>query len=217
MKNIGLFGGTFDPVHRGHTELARCAMNLCDLGEVIFIPAAAPPHKKNSSVATFKHRVEMLKLAVSVEENFSISTIEETLASPNYTIDTLTLFLKNTIAPCNYFFIIGVDAFLEIHTWKDSEGVLSSVNFIVSAREGYISELFYAYMKNLCYSRKGSFWYNTKNGKKIYYLKSDIPDISSSKVREGLRQRNLSSDMIKPEVLKYMGEHRLYTTEIEVS
>lgn len=211
MKKTGLFGGTFDPVHVGHIELSQYAMKVCSLDEVVFIPAAAPPHKKNISITPFKYRVEMLKLAISGEENYSISTIEEKLVPPSFTIDTLNLFFQNQKGLNNYFFIIGIDAFLEIHTWKEYVKVLKSVNFIVSAREGFASELFYHYMINLCYSRNGSFWYNSQNGKKIYYLESDIPDISSSNVRESIKQENLSGGIINSEVLQYIYKLGLYT------
>lgn len=210
MKNTGLFGGTFDPVHKGHIELSRCAMKVCSLDEVVFIPAAAPPHKKNISITPFRYRVEMLKLAIRCEENFSISTIEEKLMPPSFTINTLDLLFKNQKGLTNYYFIIGIDAFLEIHTWKEYRKVLEAVNFIVSAREGHASELFYGYVTNLCYSRNGSFWYNSNNGRKIFYLKIGIPDISSSNVRESIQREKVSGDMIHSEVLQYIKEFGLY-------
>lgn len=216
MKSIGLFGGTFDPVHCGHIELARCANEVCNLDEVVFLPAAAPPHKENISITLFKHRVEMLKLAISADQNFSISTIEEKLVPPSFTIDTLKLFLKNRVVLQNYYFIIGVDAFLEIHTWKAFQKVLNRVNFIVSAREGYAAKIFLDYMTKLCYSSNGSFWYNSRNEKKIYYLEIDIPDISSSNVRESIKQENLPEDMLNRDVLQYIKDFRLYPSELDV-
>lgn len=211
MKNVGLFGGTFDPVHNGHIELARFAMTCCQLSELIFIPSASPPHKDRAGIASFQHRVEMLKLMVAAEKKFSISTIEEKLNPPSFTIDTLNLFLKYKKEPENFYFIIGVDAFVEIHTWKNYKEVLKSVNFIVSARQGYSRLSFEKYMNTLRYFLKGSVWHSYQSKKKIYYLREDVSDISSSDIREGIKGNNLRQGMISPAVLQYISTNGLYS------
>ncbi len=210
MKNVGLFGGTFDPIHNGHIELARYALNNCNLSEIIFIPTAVPPHKTNIKITSFKHRVAMLKLAIGVEQQFSISTIEEKLNQPSFSIDTICKIIENNEEQNEYYFLIGVDAFLEINTWKDSARVLNIINFIVSARQGYVPELYRKFMEDLHFTRKESFWYNSKSGRKNYYLDIDIPGISSSNLRESIQKRKISGDMINKEVFQYINRHQLY-------
>lgn len=211
MKALGLFGGTFNPVHRGHLELARHALNYCRLSEIVFIPAAVPPHKTKNTIVSFTHRVEMLKLAIGKEKNFSVSTVEKNLSYPNFTIDTLDQLTKNKNSFKEFFFIIGLDAFLEIHTWKDSEKVLNSVNFIVAARQGYSADKYYSYIGSLRYTKSDSFWYNAVTGKKIIYLDIEVPGISSSDVRNSIKQKKILTDLVNSKVLQYILKHQLYT------
>ncbi len=212
MKKTGLFGGTFDPIHYGHLELARNALRLCDLSEIVFIPSGVPPHKTGAEITPFQHRVKMLKLATRKDPGFSISTIEERLASPTFTVDTLNLFFRKKVTQ-DYYFILGVDAFLDIRTWKQFEKVLNGINFIVATRSGYAPELFYEFMKKLCYDRYKTFWCNKKSGMKTYFLDIEIPGISSSGVREGIKRNSLSAKLISPSVLKYITKHSLYSSE----
>ncbi len=134
MKRIGLFGGTFNPVHCGHLELAEYARKEINLEAVIFIPSASPPHKTAHHIELFEHRVKMLRLALKDSDYFSVSEVEGLLSSPSYSIDMLDQIVQNTTNVVEYYFIIGIDAFLEIHLWKQFEEVLNSVHFIVAAR-----------------------------------------------------------------------------------
>ncbi len=143
---IGLFGGTFDPVHLGHIALARAAREQCKLQKILFVPAAVPPHKQSQPLSSFIHRYAMLALATADEKAFIPSLIEaqpeeagarKTQPKPNYSVETVRRF-KRTLKPGDQlFFLIGIDAFAEIATWHEPEELLRECEFVVAGRPGY--------------------------------------------------------------------------------
>lgn len=145
--NIGLFGGTFDPVHKGHLALARAAMERCKLHHVYFVPANVPPHKQQRPLAPFVHRYAMLVLATSQDKCFVPSLLEAPEESgpvrrgrqekPNYTINTVRRMKQSLKASDRLFLLIGIDAFAEIASWHDAEALFGECAFIVAGRPGY--------------------------------------------------------------------------------
>jgi nicotinate-nucleotide adenylyltransferase len=138
--NVGLLGGTFDPIHRGHLAVARAAQQRFDLGRILFVPAGAPPHKQKQPLTPYAHRYAMVALATSGEKGFAPSDIEsyEQLGGkPSYSIDTVRRLKKQLKQSDRLFFIIGMDAFKEIATWRAPEELLKEVDFIVVSRPGY--------------------------------------------------------------------------------
>jgi nicotinate-nucleotide adenylyltransferase len=142
--NIGLFGGTFDPVHRGHIALAQAAMERCKLHRICFVPANLPPHKQKQSLAPFVHRFAMLALATATEKAFVPSLLEapdESGASkkekPNYTIDTVRRIKQSFKNSDQLFLLIGMDAFADIAKWHQAEALFRECEFIVAGRPGY--------------------------------------------------------------------------------
>src|ERR1700739_1155682 len=143
--NIGLFGGTFDPVHRGHLAVARAALERCKLHRVCFVPANLPPHKLRRPLAPFAHRYAMLALATADEKAFIPSLLEapeENGASrkpgkPNYTIDTVHRLKQTFKNSDRLFLLIGMDAFAEIATWHQAESLFRECEFIVAGRPGF--------------------------------------------------------------------------------
>jgi nicotinate-nucleotide adenylyltransferase len=144
---IGLFGGTFDPVHLGHIALARAAMEQCKLHKVLFVPASVPPHKQGQPLSPFIHRFAMLVLATAEEKAFVPSLLEapndetdnrrDRRAKPNFSLDTVRR-LKQLVKPGDQlFFLIGIDAFAEISQWHEPEQLLRECEFIVAGRPGY--------------------------------------------------------------------------------
>jgi nicotinate-nucleotide adenylyltransferase len=140
--NIGLFGGTFDPVHRGHVALARDAMERCKLHRICFVPAGVPPHKQQQPMAPFAHRFAMLALATAQEKAFVPSLLEAPDSSskkekPNYTIDTVRRLKQSLKNSDELFLLIGMDAFADIAKWHQAEALFRECKFIVAGRPGY--------------------------------------------------------------------------------
>jgi nicotinate-nucleotide adenylyltransferase len=145
--NIGLFGGTFDPVHRGHLALARAALERCKLHRIYFVPAGVPPHKQRQPLSPFLHRFTMLVLATAEEKAFVPSLVEAPeenqggrkaqAEKPNYTIDTVRRLKRSFKASDTLFLLIGMDAFGDIAKWHEAEALFREVEFIVAGRPGY--------------------------------------------------------------------------------
>jgi nicotinate-nucleotide adenylyltransferase len=142
--NIGLFGGTFDPVHRGHIVLARAALERCKLSRVYFVPAGVPPHKQRQPLAPFAHRFAMLALATGSEKAFVPSLLEappeeggKRAEKPNYSIDTVRRMKQGFKSADRLFLLIGMDAFADIAKWHQAEALFRECTFVVAGRPGY--------------------------------------------------------------------------------
>lgn len=153
--NIGLFGGTFDPIHHGHLALASAARDRFELGRVYFVPANVPPHKQGQPVTPYFHRYAMVALATMSEKAFVPSLLEapETGTKPlnggktrgadqrppaaNYSIDTVRRLKESLKKSDRLFFLIGIDAFDEIAKWHKAEELFQECEFIVASRPGY--------------------------------------------------------------------------------
>ena len=147
--NIGLFGGSFDPIHRGHLALAEAAAERFGLRQVLFVPANVPPHKQKQPVTAFVHRYAMVALATEDQKQFVPSLLEAPAelrsagqgkaiaASPNYTLDTVRR-LKQTLKKADrLFLLIGIDAFRDIAKWHEAKALLAEVEFVVASRPGF--------------------------------------------------------------------------------
>jgi nicotinate-nucleotide adenylyltransferase len=215
MQNIGLFGGTFDPVHKGHLAVAELAVNTISLDRLLFIPAADPPHKKQPG-ASYSHRVAMLELALArANREFQISLLEAERAAPSYTVDTL-LELKKRLGLQNFYFIIGADSLLELHLWYRYHHLLELTDFIVAARPGIsmsaVQQAIDRLPGNFCPDSSTTQWIRT-DGAKIYYLADIGKNVSSSSIRMqiSLGQR---PDTIIGEVFEYITANGLYQNGI---
>ena len=146
--NIGLFGGSFDPIHRGHIALATAARECYNLGRILFVPTNVSPYKQRAPVTPYIHRFAMVVLATMAEKTFVPSLLEapaelqpkgkgQPPAEPSYTIDTVRR-LKPTLKKADrLFFLIGIDAFAEIAKWREAEGLFRECEFVVASRPGY--------------------------------------------------------------------------------
>jgi nicotinate-nucleotide adenylyltransferase len=150
--NIGLFGGSFDPIHRGHLSLARAATSRYSLRQVLFVPGNVPPHKQQQPVTPFVHRYAMVALAIQDEKQFVPSLLEapaelntsgagkaKALASSmvNYSIDTVRRLKASLKKSDRLFFLIGIDAFRDIAKWREAQALLAECDFVVASRPGY--------------------------------------------------------------------------------
>ncbi len=137
--NLALFGGTFDPIHSGHLRVARRALTEFGLDRILFVPSGHPPHKLDADLTPFIHRFAMVALGCAIEARFIPSLLEAPTAdgSPHYSVDTARR-LRERLGPRDQlYFLIGVDAFLEIRQWKDYRDLFGLVNFIVVTRPGF--------------------------------------------------------------------------------
>lgn len=227
---IGLLGGTFDPVHHGHLQIAEIARDFCNLQEVWFIPTAVPPHKNFKAVAGFNHRADMIQLALAGRPDFRLSTIEASLPEPSYTIDTLRYFQTHTTIATDFFFIIGADAFLEITTWKLYRQVLQAAHLVVFDRPGCNSGDVKDLIHKLGYEPDDSpqCWYHPSLQKKIFLPPMAVSrfcavlgardtelslagvDISSSLIRQNIKDHLSVEGVVPAAVLEYIHTHGLY-------
>jgi nicotinate-nucleotide adenylyltransferase len=136
-KRIALYGGTFDPVHLGHVEVARKVLELFEIEKVVFIPAQIAPHKVGRPVTEPIHRYAMLALATQGDPRLVISTFELDAPDRRYTVDTVAEFQRRLGDDTELFFIMGADSWSEITTWRDWERLLKMTNHIVVTRPGY--------------------------------------------------------------------------------
>lgn len=141
--NVAIFGGTFDPVHRGHLAVARAAAERFKLGRIYFVPADLPPHKQKQPLTAYYHRFAMLALALAGEKNFIPSLLEapEVIqaegALASYSIDTVRRFKQSLKKSDQLFFLIGIDAFMDIAKWRSPIELLQECEFIVASRPGF--------------------------------------------------------------------------------
>jgi nicotinate-nucleotide adenylyltransferase len=134
---IALFGGTFDPVHHGHLAVARAAAEKFGLGRVYLVPADLPPHKQKRKLTDFQHRFAMLALATADDPRLVPSLLDAHTGQPNYSINTVRRLKGMLKKSDKLYFLIGIDAFMDIRTWRQPEELLAEVEFIVVSRPGY--------------------------------------------------------------------------------
>ncbi|HEX7957202.1 MAG TPA: nicotinate (nicotinamide) nucleotide adenylyltransferase, partial [Pyrinomonadaceae bacterium] len=137
LRRVALYGGTFDPVHVGHTAVARNLLGLFGLDEVLFIPAFVAPHKRERKVSPALDRHAMLALATQGEAGFRVSAVELTAPERPYTVETLTRFRESWGDGVRLFFVMGADSWEEITTWREWGRVLTLTDQLVVTRPGY--------------------------------------------------------------------------------
>jgi nicotinate-nucleotide adenylyltransferase len=187
---VGIFGGTFDPVHDAHLAIARAAARQFDLDEVLFIPAANPPHKRERRGADYEDRYRMVELACQGQPGFVPSRIEEG-QEHSYSIRTIER-LKRTRPGDHFFFLIGADAFSDIETWHRWRDVIAAVEFIVVTRPGHS--------------------YGVPHGAVVHGLDSVFLEVSSSAIRAALG-RGEAPIGLPPAVLEYVRDRGLYRSQ----
>lgn len=137
LRRVAIYGGTFDPVHNGHLEVARRVLQLFELDEVLFVPACVPPHKRTAGISSAFHRFAMLALATEHDAPFRISTVELDEPGRPYAVDTVARIQQEIGADSRLFFMIGADSWSEITTWHEWQRLLKMCDLIVVTRPGY--------------------------------------------------------------------------------
>jgi nicotinate-nucleotide adenylyltransferase len=193
MKRIGIFGGTFDPPHKGHIAIAEQAMKQLGLDCVYFIPAYIPPHKQQHSSTTVQHRLNMMKLAVSGRKEFKVSTIELRRRGISYTVDTLTVF-KKRYPKAQLVLIIGADNLLQFNSWKSPKTILQLASLAVYKRKGFHLPL-------------------KESTIDFILLKGQMLLVSSTAIRNKIERGLAIPALVQNSVALYIKQHSLYLTQ----
>lgn len=196
----GIFGGTFDPVHHGHVELCRQAEREAGLDRIFVVPARLQPFKLEQKTADGNHRMEMLRLAFSENPRIQISDYELSRDEISYTIHTLRAF-QDRFPEDDIYFILGTDAFMKIELWRNYDEILRNFHILVGVRPGYREEE----LEELIERLEGGF-----NGD-IRLLTNKELKISSTDLKEKIRQGCPLGAWLPKNVERYIKEHALYT------
>jgi len=190
---IGLLGGTFNPMHIGHLLLAEECFLRFELEKVIFIPAYIPPHKEVECGISVEDRAEMVKLGIAGNEKFELSTYEIDKKGISYTVDTLQYYREEYGDKADLFFLTGCDSVAELSTWKGVDRILDISNFIIATRPGW--------KKNHDYDGK------------VEYINIPGIDISSTVIRERIRECKSVKYLVPEPVIGYIEKKGLYKAE----
>lgn len=205
VKRIGIFGGSFDPVHLGHTGLASDAMKQADLHKVIFVPTAIQPFKLDRTPEQGRDRLEMLKLAAGDTEGFEISTYELDHQGISYSYLTMRAMQHRFGEDARLYFITGTDAFLKINKWRNSEEMLEKYGYIIGTRPGCEKEELETLLDNIRRS------HNTE----IICIDNVQIDVSSTEIRQRLDSGLSIDDLVSDKVERYIKENGLYRTTVQ--
>ena len=212
--NIGLMGGTFNPIHKAHLRIAEEARELCGLDRVLFIPAADPPHKPLAGEVSFARRCEMVRLAIAGNPAFELSEVEGEREGKSYSIDTLGYFHSRRPHD-RLFFIIGSDSFFEIGLWHRYTEIFRLCSLIVVERPGRpVPDP----LEALPVAIRGEFSYTDTPsglrhalGQQVYILKGRPLDISSTAIRSLAAAGSPITRLVPPAVEAYIKSQRIYT------
>ena len=196
QQRIALYGGTFDPVHVGHLEVARRVSQLFEIEKVLFIPAQMAPHKIGRPVTEPIHRYAMLALATQNDPQLSISTFELDAPDRRYTVDTVEHFQRALGESVELFFIMGADSWSEITTWREWERLLTMINFIVVARPGY----------------GPGYEPGTAGASNIFFTDVVMNDVSATNIRRLAREGRFDelAGLLPEPVLEYIKKYKIY-------
>ncbi len=192
MRKIGILGGTFNPPHSGHLDIALAVKSEFALDGVVFLPVGNPPHKKTVAVASAEDRIAMLRLLIDGHEGLSVSDMETKRAGYTYTVDTLSE-LRSGLTDAELFYIIGSDTLFELRNWKNYLKVFSLVRFICVRRPGDTDEKIAREMRFL-----------KSLGADILLSEHTGPDISSTEIRSG------NYSFVPENIKQYMEQHHVF-------
>lgn len=198
---VGIFGGTFDPVHLGHMIIAEQVMDELGLGRVVFVPSGIPPHKEASSVrASAEDRFEMVRAAVAGNERFGVDRLEVDAGRPMYTVETVGI-LKERMPDSELFFITGADEVSNLLAWKDPDRLLEEVVMVAATRPGYdLSKLEHLEV-------------GLRNFDRIFPVECTRVDISATSIRRRILQGKTVRYLVPEGAYRIIRERRLYEGE----
>ena len=190
-KKIGLFFGTFDPIHNGHIEVAQYIVDNCFSDEVWLLITPQNPEKKYIKISNFDDRFKMAEIATNRIDKVKPSKVEQNLPIPNYSIDTLK-HISEKFKNYEFSLVIGQDNFEKLNSWKSHEKIIENYKILIYPRLGSDKKAEIGKLKN------------------IIHLKGATVDISSSQVREKIKNKNLGKNYLNKDVLNFIIENNLY-------
>lgn len=196
--NIGVLGGTFDPIHIGHLIIAEEARTRLGLVEVLFVPAGQPWLKQDRDVTSALHRVEMVRRGIADNPDFKLSTLEVDRSGPSYTVDTLEALQDQLSSETSLFFILGRDTLAEVPLWKEPRKVIRLCRLVVPPRLGSRD------LRHLEEAIPGLL-------ERVIQLDMPVIGISSSEIRQRVARGLSIRYLVPPEVEEYVTEQRIYS------
>jgi nicotinate-nucleotide adenylyltransferase len=218
-KRIAIYGGTFDPVHSGHLEIARRVLSLFAMDEFLFVPARLAPHKLDRDVSSALHRHAMLVLATKADPRLCISTFELDALARQYTVDTLSYFRLRFGEAVDLFFVMGADSWVEITTWRAWQRLLTLANLVVVTRPGFAvcNEQVSAETPAVVVDVRGvasefSLPELESGAPKIFVTDAVMLDVSATEVRQAAHENQTErlNALVPLEVADYIRKYRLY-------
>ena len=217
---LGILGGTFNPIHFGHLDIAHNVREKLQLDQILFVPAGEPPHKQGETLAAGNDRYEMVRLAIAGDVCFALSDIELRRKGKSYSIDTVR-HLQGEYGPCaELSFLIGLDAFLDFPTWKEPQALLQACRFVVISRPG---QSFQSLASLPMFPQTDPGALAQLDAGTLTSLKVTVPSapgilclplppcsISASEIRQRIRRGEALAKLLPPSVESYILQHRLY-------
>jgi nicotinate-nucleotide adenylyltransferase len=211
---IGLFGGSFNPVHNAHIRIAAEAQRACQLDSVVFIPAAEPPHKPLAGDISFVHRLTMVRLAIAGRNDFQVSAVEAEREGKSYSIETIVLF-RERFPDDELFFIVGGDSFREIGTWHRYAEIFAFCNLIVVERPGHpvidpLEILTDAIRGDFSYTSSTGCLTHVASGFSTFFITGTPQELSSTEIRRLAAADSDISRYVPADVATYISQQRIY-------
>jgi len=217
---LGLFGGSFNPIHNGHLTIARQAREILTLDRILFIPTGDPPHKQHGALAPARHRYEMVRLAIGADPTFAISDIEIARQGKSYSIDTVRALRQQHGPSTALFFLIGLDAFIDLPSWREPEALLAACSFVVISRPGQtyrtlaslpiLPKIDTDRLASLDNGLVGRLDLPLPSGREVICLPLPPCPISASDIRSRIRRGAALANLLPPPVESYILRHQLY-------
>ncbi|HET6201817.1 MAG TPA: nicotinate-nucleotide adenylyltransferase [Planctomycetota bacterium] len=202
---VGVYGGSFDPIHNGHVAVASAARDRGGLAQVLLVPAAAPPHKEGRVLAPAEHRLAMVVLAVEGRPGLEASDLEIRRGGRSYTVDTLEEVRALSPPGAEVLLVIGSDTLPDLPQWKDIHGILARTRVLTIVRRGFA--------RSAVEGLRGSFTAEEVGALAAGFLEIEPVDVSATEVRERLRRGLRVDDLLPPAVAAYIARHGLYRSD----
>ncbi len=224
-QRLGLFGGSFNPIHVCHLTIARQARDLLQLDQILFIPTGDPPHKPDGTLAPAKDRYEMVRLAIADVPYFALSDIELRRSGKSYSIDTVRALRRQYGSETALFFLIGLDAFLDLPTWREPLALLRACRFVVISRPGVSFQTLSALplvptiapevLADLDAGHRTILEVPGEDGTSVIYLRLPPCDASASEIRRRIREHVPPGNTLPGPVQSYIIQHHLYREDAD--